>query len=185
LYYGNLTNTQVAKPSWFNDPMFPTSVKVAVVKNASVSLRIGPNILLKVMAGDNYSVRVAGGWTNNDQNYDGDAGNVLTELVDLISNGLATSSGSKATALELQNNTGLNSALSSFIIGQTSSDPTYPKSYLNWILFDEQFNMVANSSGFKQVGVSENTTELATKPNVYVDKSGYLYIFSIFITTKE
>jgi hypothetical protein len=185
MYYGNLTNTQYDKPSWFNDPLYTTNDKVARIKNEDGSLRIGPNIMLKVMDGDSYSIRVAGGWQSKEGNNDGDAGNILTELLGLVSNGLATNSGGKATALELQNNTGLNSALSSFINGQTSTDPTYPKSYLNWILFDEQFKMVANSSGFTQVGASESTTELATKPNVYVDKSGFLYIFSIFIMTKE
>jgi RHS repeat-associated protein len=178
MYYGNLTNTQYDKPSWFSDPLYTENYKVARIKNEDGSLRIGPNIMLKVMAGDSYSIRVAGGWQSKEGNNDGDAGNILNELLGLVSNGLATNSGGKATALELQNNTGLNSALSSFINGQTSTDPTYPKSYLNWILFDEQFKMVANISGFTQVGASESTTELATKPNVYVDKSGFLYIYT-------
>jgi hypothetical protein len=96
MYYGNLTNTQYDKPSWFSDPLYTTNDKVARIKNEDGSLRIGPNIMLKVMAGDSYSIRVAGGWQSKEGNNDGDAGNILTELVGLVSNGLATNSGGKA-----------------------------------------------------------------------------------------
>jgi hypothetical protein len=60
-YYGNLTNTQYTKPSWFSDPLYSTNTKVARVKNASGVQKIGPNIILKVMAGDSYNIRVASG----------------------------------------------------------------------------------------------------------------------------
>nr|MBA2746628.1 hypothetical protein [Flavisolibacter sp.] len=64
IYYDNLSNTQYAKPSWFSDPLYSTSTKVAQVKNATTTQKVGPNILLKVMAGDTYNIRVASGWSS-------------------------------------------------------------------------------------------------------------------------
>jgi RHS repeat-associated protein len=173
-YYGNLTNTQYNKPSWFSDPLYSTSTKVAVVKNASGFQKVGPHILLKVMAGDSYNLRVASGW------YTGTATNsstnVLTELLNILSGSLATASGGKVTQSQLQNSSsGLNTALSSFINSQPTSGSN-PRAFINWILFDEQFKIVAGNSSFEPVGGSGATT-IHTKIN-QIDKNGYLYIYT-------
>jgi RHS repeat-associated protein len=51
-----------------------------------------------------------------------------------------------------------------------------PRSYVNWILFDEQFKLVSSSSGFEQVGSDEEFKE-HVKNNMPIDKNGYLYIY--------
>src|SRR5205814_7528795 len=53
---------------------------------------------------------------------------------------------------------------------------TRPKAFINWVLFDEQFNYVANSSGFEQVN-SSNTLTPHSRSNLTIDKSGYLYVY--------
>ena len=101
-YYGNLTNTQYTKPSWFGDPLYLTSTKVAQVKNASGNQKIGPNMILKVMAGDSYNIRVASGWSSGSAATN-DNVNVAADLLTLLSTGAATLSGGKATPALLQN----------------------------------------------------------------------------------
>ncbi|MBK8711556.1 MAG: hypothetical protein IPL97_06770 [Niastella sp.] len=65
LYYANLSATQADKPAWFNDPALEdANNKVAKLKNDGVSQKIGPAILLKVMAGDSYNIRVVSGWNS-------------------------------------------------------------------------------------------------------------------------
>src|SRR5690606_11300740 len=51
-----------------------------------------------------------------------------------------------------------------------------PKAFVNWILFDEQFNFVSESSGFEQVGTSD---EISThlKTGLTLEKNGYLYVY--------
>ncbi|MBL0267849.1 MAG: RHS repeat-associated core domain-containing protein [Chitinophagaceae bacterium] len=174
--YGNLTNTQYNKPSWFSDPLFPTNGKVAQVKNSTGTQKIGPNIILKVMAGDSYSIRVASGW-NDGASPNNSSPEVLNDLLSILSAGMAGMSGGKASQGDLQNpSSGLNAGLNSFMGTQTSSG-NKPKAYINWVLLDEQFKVVLSSSGFEQVGSSGSTT-IHMKPTLTITKSGYLYIYT-------
>ncbi len=54
---------------------------------------------------------------------------------------------------------------------------TKPHAFVNWVLFDNQFNLVPGGSGFQQVGADQ-----ALMPhlllNLPVPASGYLYIYS-------
>jgi RHS repeat-associated protein len=178
IYYGNLTNTQLTKPSFFTDPLYPNSgnTKVARVKNTGTTQKVGPNMILKVMAGDSYNIRVASGWSSASAATNSNT-SVVSSLLSLLSTSAAGASGGKATAAELQSaGSGLNTALTSFANSQTTTG-TKPKAYLNWILLDEQFKVVTSSSGFEQVGASGATT-IHVKTNIAVNKSGYLYVYT-------
>jgi hypothetical protein len=61
--YSNLTATQTSKPGWFSDPLYPTNNMVARLRNADGYQKVGPNILLKVIADDKFNIRVASGWS--------------------------------------------------------------------------------------------------------------------------
>ena len=126
IYYGNLNNTVIAKPSFFSDPLYTTNTKTARVKNATGIQKVGPNIILKVMAGDSYNIRVASGWSSASSATNTSA-NVLTDLLSLLSTGAAGVSGGKATAAELQNaGSGLNAGLTSFCLCWSSAKNITP-----------------------------------------------------------
>jgi RHS repeat-associated protein len=180
LYYGNLSLSQTAKPSWFNDPMYTTNDKVSRLRNTPLSnnQKVGPNILLKVMSGDSYNIRVASGWNNTVTPNNIVTGNVANSIFNFLANGIATTNSGKASLSELQNyNNGLYNDIVNFLYGQTLSDASKPKAYINWLLLDEQFKIVTSSSGSQEVGASGVTT-IHTIPNLTVNKSGYLYIYT-------
>ena len=95
--------------------------------------------------------------------------------------------GNKATALELNSSNVLSLGVNTFITNQAGgSSSTRPRAYLNWILFDEQFNLVNSSSGFEQVpeesyfnngSFPNNNTKLHVFNNMSVSKNGFLYIY--------
>ncbi len=176
-YYDNLSNTQYDKPSWFIDPLYSSdNTKVAQLKNTTTEQKIGPSILLKVMAGDSYNIRAASGW-NSSETATNSTPNVLTDLFNALTTGLAGISSGKATGTQLANSSsGLNSALTTFLSGQPGSSGK-PKAYLNWILFDEQFKIVTTASGSDPIGAS-GTTTIHTLPAVTIPKNGYLYIYT-------
>jgi RHS repeat-associated protein len=173
-YYGGLTTTQTARPSWFGNST-ANGIKVAKVKNAAGSQKIGPNIILKVMSGDSYNLQVTSGWSSTSTPTQGPSSNVLADLLSLVTGGISSVSGGKATQAQLQAaSSGVNSSLTSFLGTQTNTG-SKPKAYINWLVFNEQFKVV--QSGFEQVGASGATTP-HTKPNLAINYNGYLYIYT-------
>jgi YD repeat-containing protein len=182
--YANLTSTQDDKPTggWFIDPLYPTNLKVAKLKNASGLQKLGPNILLKVMAGDSYNIRVASGW-NSGSSPSNSSTNVLADMLGAVTTGVAGARGGKATALDLQNpSLGLNTALSNFI-GTQSSTAGKPRAFISWVLLYEQFKIAKDASGniigsgysgSEMVGSSGITT-IHTLANLTAAKSGYFF----------
>ena len=172
-FYSNLSITQADKPSWFNDQDFSVNHKVAKLKNDGVAQKIGPAILLKVMAGDSYNIRVASGWNSNSTPTQG-TNDIASLLLNALSGGLVQQ-GVKATTTELQNSSsGLGNAITSFLSNQPAPGAK-PKAYINWILLDEQLKYTGG--GAEQVGNSGATT-IHIKSNLTVFKNGYLYIYT-------
>jgi len=174
LYYANLSATQADKPAWFNDPALEdANNKVAKLKNDGVSQKIGPAILLKVMAGDSYNIRVVSGWNSGSTPTQG-TNDIATLLLNALSGGLVQQ-GVKATATELQNgSSGLSNAITDFLNSQPSPGAR-PKAYINWVMLDEQFKYAGG--GADPVGISGVST-VHTKTNLTVPKNGYLYIYT-------
>lgn len=172
LYYANLAATRTALPSGYPTDTYTTpNDKVAKVNGSGT--KIGPAIVLKVMAGDKFNIRVSDWFKLN-----GTTPSTPSPIVNLASV-LATSfggvTGAKAAAADIGSSGVLSSGVSSFLGSQiyTSSKP---KAFVNWILFDEQFNYISAASGYEQVG-ADNTLNVHTLSDLPVTKNGYLYIY--------
>ncbi|MDQ0110545.1 hypothetical protein J2T02_005698, partial [Chitinophaga terrae (ex Kim and Jung 2007)] len=58
----------------------------------------------------------------------------------------------------------------------SDQDPLRPQAYLNYILFDDQFKLVEESSGVKQVKNEPDQLQTLSSDQMVVKKSGFLYV---------
>ena len=173
-FYGNLENgkTDVSEVDDYPNDTY-TIPNEFVTKLMAEEGQIGPNIALKVMAGDQFNIRVSSWYKAN--NNSGSTNYIIDNLINSLSNGLEGSSGGKVTATILEQYALPN--ISGFITNQESTyNTSKPMAFVNWILLDEQFKLVASSSGFEQVGGDEEFKVHALN-NLPVEKNGYLFIY--------
>jgi RHS repeat-associated protein len=60
-----------------------------------------------------------------------------------------------------------------------------PKAYLNFVLFDEQFKLVDDNSGVKQVKNEPDQLQVLAVDKMVVKKSGYLYVYTSNETAQD
>ncbi len=180
LYYMNLDSTRTALP-----PGYPTDTTtnpnnyVAEVGGSTSDPVIGPGIILKVMAGDQFSVRVSS-WYQLNGTTPGTPVNPLTDLLAHLISGVAALPTPENPGLAtLQSNSPVLSSNVLNFLQDTGSNinSSRPHAFLNWILLDNQFNYVAASSGFSQVG-NNGQLNVITLTNLPIASSGYLYIYT-------
>src|SRR6201985_886360 len=179
LYYSGLATTRTSLP-----PGYPTDTTtqpnnyVAGLDGTS-GHTIGPGLVLKVMAGDEFSIRVSS-WYQLNSAAPGPPVSPLPDLLaSLISGVSGLPGGGHPTASMLQANPTLLSDNISQFLGDTgvAITQTKPHAFVNWVLFDNQFNYVAASSGFDQVG-GDQEFKKHILTNLPVSESGYLYIYT-------
>lgn len=138
----------------------------------------GLGITLKVMSGDKIDILGKSYYFQNNT-----AGNnYQVPIVDILTGLLAAPTGATAakgiTATQLTGQTGITSAVSGFLTdpNRLNGGTTIPKAFINWVLFDEQFNFV--KGGFSRVGsnsaIKDHFNELQ---NLAITKNGYLYVY--------
>jgi RHS repeat-associated protein len=136
--------------------------------------KIGSHITLKVMAGDKFNIRATAWYDAN--NNTGNDDYILNDLVLNLTTGVAGQSGGKVLQSQLSaSGSSVVTGIASFLSSQ-DYNRSKPMASLNWILFDEQFQYVASSSGFDQVGGDEVFKELGVS-DLEMAKSGYLFVY--------
>jgi RHS repeat-associated protein len=181
-YYGNLSNSEAPKPAGFDTDA--ANQRVAKLNYTDAARRIGPNALLRVMAGDKVSVNVwayyaATGQNNTNASVPAD---MMAALISAF--GGATSTVADPTGhftIGQRNATTFTTGTYTGINALKNTDPNLnsgkPKAYLNWILFDEQFNMVTASSGTSQVSGTAGVKGILGYANIPMKSTGYLYVY--------
>ncbi len=171
LYYSNLDATRADKPMGYPNDSY-TSPNNKVAKLDGNGNKIGPGILIKVMAGDSYHLRANSWYRTNGASPAGPA-NPITSIIAALANGVAGASGGKATAVQLQQGGVLDPAVTNFLNSQ-SYNSSRPKAFVNWLLLDEQLKYAGG--GFEQVGDNE-VFSTHIRNSLPVRKNGYLYVY--------
>jgi RHS repeat-associated protein len=178
LYYARVDSGRVNKSTVSGYPTDTyTSPNDYIQKLKGSAVKIGTSMVLKVMAGDTYNIRVNSWW--NSLAIPLAPSSPVTDLLAALYNSIGgIAGGSHPSGTQLSNSGVLTPGVTDFITNQNSSsmDDSKPLAFVNWILFDEQFNIVASSSGFEQVG-SSNTFTTHVKTAQEISKNGYLYVY--------
>jgi RHS repeat-associated protein len=152
------------------------------------SKKIGPGLLLKVMAGDKVNIMVSSWYQLAGQTPDNGLTALADDLISSLTSAVTGLPGHGSDGTTIGGSTGLLSGgIGSFLSTQDqNSSSTRPKAFLNWILFDEQFRYVESSSGFQQVFKEDDYFDQLTndpivkqhiQTGIPMDKNGFLYVF--------
>ena len=174
-YYSNINLTRSNVPTGYPIDTSYSKPNQYVAKVNGSGNKIGPAIILKVMAGDQFNVQVKS-WYYKNGIAPGTPYNPVTDIINALTNSIGTVGGSKATTSQLSSSGVLNPGAISYYSSHGGDSITKPKAYLNWVVFDEQFNYVSSSSGFQQVG-NDNTLTTLGSNGLPITNNGYLYIY--------
>jgi RHS repeat-associated protein len=180
LVWDNIDDVWDTKPA----STTPTDVMAAELDGANPSKRIGTAMMLRVMPGDVFE-------TSSDTYYDGafepdqpsSGQELIDNLVTSLMQGTTLGGGSITENPDniniIQNCLGNPSFMPVYEqLVNGVYDPTKPKALLNYLVFDDNYQLVENNSGVAQMNGSPNTwTQIGTPNTVTIGQPGYLVVF--------
>ena len=179
--FGNITTTNYPRAS---APGYPVDVSVtnpndSVARVNGSGQKLGPSLLLKVMAGDKLDIAVQSFFTGTGAAQTPNPS--LPDVVASLANGIVSlSAGGKGTVAALSDpSTGpVYGGLNSFISAKDPTPTNKPKAYLNWILLDEQLNYVSSYPQSNALPVTTpGTLNTLGYTGLPISKNGYLYVW--------
>jgi YD repeat-containing protein len=179
--FANIDNTRATKPSGYPvDNTTDPNTYVARL-NGSSGQKIGPSLVLRVMAGDSVKMGVKAYYESSDANTSDNTPEAMVASLLSALNGRVIADGvHQATGTGSPVNTVFDGTVYNNLTNMDpdQNEPLQPKAYLNYILFDEQFNIVNENSGVRQVQGDANTLLTLVVAEQQLKKSGFLYIYT-------
>ncbi len=184
--FSNIDESRANTPSGYPDTLQNTAV--ARLNGSDANRRIGPSLVLKVMAGDTIRIGARAFYKSESGNH---PANKLAPVADMAG-ALVRAFGNPAaaTAADHAASTSSNGTpfTSDFVNDswqrmkekeeKSNPNPQRPRAYLNFALFDEQFKLVQDNSGVKQVNQQPDELQALTTDNMVMEQSGYLYVYT-------
>lgn len=138
--------------------------------------RTGLGIVLKVMAGDQVSIRAESFYQVPAGGMGATSTLALTDLLQSLIGSSGFPSGKGLTATDI-GNIGVNASAITGFIGNNAAGTGKPKAFLNWILFDERMQYV--TGGVDPAGNHnvKKVHDVFINNPIVAAKSGYLYIY--------
>jgi len=185
--FSNIDDSRAAKPTGYPaDESAGSNASVAKLTAANGGKKIGPSIVLRVMAGDTIQLSAKAfyksGGPKDQQPAASTAENMLADLVQAF-NGSSSPDGAHGVAAS-DNVTPFNSSFYNNdyqrLKERDADQPNVdrPKAYLNFVLFDDQFKLVDENSGVKQVKAEPDQLQTLSQDKMVMDKSGFLYVYT-------
>jgi hypothetical protein len=152
---------------------------------AGIMKKKGPSIVLRVMAGDSVQIGAKAFYKSQSpqgNNNPAPVEDMLASLVQVFNESASSNSSHGAGSVD---------PVSPFANNFTSNDyqrlkqkdpdqqrSDKPKAYLSFVLFDDQFNLVEENSGVKQVQGEPDQLQTLAKDKMRIQKNGFLYVYT-------
>jgi len=181
--FNNVSTTQYTPPPAGFEPSTggdTSNHAVCMLNGSSGGNRIGPSIVLKVMAGDTVSASVYGWYQGSTQPAPSPETPLVNDLLSLLTGDVMGQAAGKFGSLSTPVSNALNASMPSFFSNVENPDynSAQPKAFLNWVLFDDQLNFVAgNVVQMPSVTVGQNKQVMQASFPASIPKNGYLYIY--------
>jgi hypothetical protein len=178
LFGQKVNTTAFNKPGGFDSE--EANTKVSIVNGMSAESRVGPGVILKVMAGDKITAKTfawyqpAGMDNGTDPGLQSIINNILGQMVPGISGAAKGAIAEQVTSGILQ------PGMESFLGTQNPASGA-PKAYLNWVLLDEeQFKVVSGGVTPAPQITGDQQKQLLQANNgnaIEMTKNGYIYVY--------
>jgi len=177
--FDSVSSTQYAVPTGFEPTTGADTSNHFVSKLNSANKRVGPTILLKVMAGDTLTAS-SYAWYSGAVQAPGSQPSLLNSLATLFADGvIGSASGKFIPAQEGAISTAAGPSLTALL---TAKDAAYssaaPKAFLNWALLDDRFNYVQGGvTQIPTITAGQNKQVIVANLPTVIPKNGYLYVY--------
>ncbi|WP_346320974.1 DUF6443 domain-containing protein [Chitinophaga sp. YIM B06452] len=184
--FSNIDASRTAKPVGYpqGDPSAQNEF-VAKLNGNNPDKRIGPSIVLKVMAGDTIAIGARAFYKSGgvqEGNGKIPVEGMLSSLIRAIGGGQSGGGHGSGSMSEVQpfSDAFLNNDYERLKERDNpeAANPQRPKAYLNFVLFDEQFKLVEENSGVKQVKAEPEQLQALSQEKMVMQKSGFLYVYT-------
>lgn len=184
-FFNQITETESGKPGGFDSDVNNQTVS-KLFNSSSSDKRVGPGIILKVMAGDKFKALATGWYLPNGTNT-----NVLPNATAILSNIVSAFTGSlpinggHATGAEVSSSAVLDNSIGNIFLPYQNSQyvATRPKAFLNWVVLDEEkFTLVNGNYGVTQIpeitgAMEKQVLQSNSGSTIEVKSNGYLYVY--------
>jgi RHS repeat-associated protein len=178
--FGDKINTTAYTPKPPGFDVDGSNLQVSRVNGLTAESRVGPGLVLKVMAGDKFTGKTQAWYqpTGMDNTTDNTLQNIVSNIVSVFTP--AVTAVAKGTITTNVTNTIVQPGMQGLINIQVPATGA-PKAYLNWILFDEKTFEVA-AKGFIAVPqitgtMQKQLIQLNGGADIPITKNGYLYVY--------
>ncbi|MBW8687908.1 DUF6443 domain-containing protein [Chitinophaga rhizophila] len=183
--FSNIEETRVEKPSGYPlDETTSENKSVARLNGKAEGKKIGPSLVLRVMAGDTVQISARAFYKSDGPKDNGQKAPVEDILAGLVQAFGGSAGESEAHDAVLSNGTPFNAdfyrnTYQRLREKEADNGPSdRPKAYLSFVLFDDDFKLVEENSGVRQVKSIPDELQELKVGKMQVVKSGYLYVYT-------
>ncbi|WP_288878841.1 RHS repeat protein [Pedobacter panaciterrae] len=160
----------------------PGNLQSGLLNGSDPSKRVGTSLLLKVMAGDRVEMNVNSYYQGYNPGTDApvNASTMLSAIVSTLTSGTGGLGGSESHNPQLVGsmfNSNNYTQFNSIVAAGNTISPSRPKASLNYILFNQQMQVVSIFCGAFQVNGNGTWGEIGTTEPLEIPDNGYLAVY--------